>query len=104
MSVIGDELPAGLKLDPATGVIAGKPEDSVTARDYNVTFIAHNGILPDARLPLRITVAPPAKKAATPEAGGTTTAEAETTTTPETGETTTPGAAGLPAGRILAVG
>ncbi|GEM_PF-1523872 len=70
VTLTGDELPAGLKLTPSTGEIAGTPEDSVTIGDYNVTLIAHNGILPDATLPLRITVGLPATKTSTAPAGG----------------------------------
>jgi hypothetical protein len=48
-------LPAGLKLDPATGAITGTPAAD-TGRDHPLTLMAKNGVSPDATLPLTITV------------------------------------------------
>jgi putative Ig domain-containing protein len=66
VSLTGDDLPAGLELNRATGEIAGTPKDSAAATDYHVTLIAHNGILPDAKLPLRITVKSATQQPPTP--------------------------------------
>jgi hypothetical protein len=56
VSVIQGALPAGLQLNPHTGVISGTPA-SDTAGQHGVTLTAKNGISPDVTLPLTLTVA-----------------------------------------------
>jgi hypothetical protein len=56
VSLIHGTLPAGLHLDPHTGVISGTPETG-TANTYTVTLTAKNGVSPDAILPVTLTVA-----------------------------------------------
>jgi hypothetical protein len=54
LDVIGD-LPTGLVFDAATGTLAGTPARG-TAGSYGLTFIASNGIPPDAKQPFTLTV------------------------------------------------
>jgi hypothetical protein len=56
VSLIQGTLPAGLQLDPHTGVISGTPAPG-TAGQYTVTLTAKNGISPDVTLPVTLTVA-----------------------------------------------
>jgi Putative Ig domain len=49
-------LPAGLQLNPATGVISGTPAPG-TAGPYTVTLTAHNGVGQDATISVTFTVA-----------------------------------------------
>lgn len=51
-------LPAKLNLDPSTGVISGIP-DPGTAGTYSITLTAHNGIGPDATLPVTVKISNP---------------------------------------------
>lgn len=55
VSVSPDTLPTGLKIDPATGVISGTPALG-TDKEYDITLIAHNGISPDATLPVKLVI------------------------------------------------
>jgi Putative Ig domain len=48
-------LPSSLQLNPATGVISGTPA-SGTENTYAIMLTAANGIVPDATLPLTLTV------------------------------------------------
>jgi hypothetical protein len=57
VSVSPDTLPADLKLNPSTGVISGTPAPGTDAT-YDVTLIAHNGISPDATLPVKLVIRP----------------------------------------------
>ena len=55
VSVSPDKLPDGLQIDPATGVISGTPALG-TDQEYDITLIAHNGISPDATLPVKLKI------------------------------------------------
>ena len=57
VSVSAGTLPAGLQLNPATGVISGTPAPG-TDKTYGITLTAHNGITPDATLPVQILINP----------------------------------------------
>jgi hypothetical protein len=54
ISVSPEPLPPGLQLDPTSGVISGTPTG--TAATYDITLIAHNGISPDATLPIKLVI------------------------------------------------
>jgi hypothetical protein len=60
VSVSPGTLPAGLQLNPATGVISGTPAQG-TDKTYDITLTAHNGIGPDATLPVQIVINPAAR-------------------------------------------
>lgn len=55
VSLTTGALPAGLKVDPATGVITGSP-DPGTEGSYPLVLTASNGVLPDAALSVTIVV------------------------------------------------
>jgi hypothetical protein len=55
VSVSSGSLPAALQLNPATGVISGTPTQG-TDQTYDITLTAHNGIAPDATLPVQIVI------------------------------------------------
>ena len=58
VSVSLGTLPAGLQLNPATGVISGTPVQG-TDKTYDITLTAHNGIGPDATLPVKLVILGP---------------------------------------------
>jgi hypothetical protein len=62
VSAVGDKLPAGLTLDPASGVIFGTPAPG-TAGEYALALTAGNGTGPDSTLHITLTVAEPAMPA-----------------------------------------
>jgi Putative Ig domain len=57
VSVGPGALPTGLQLNPATGVISGTPAQG-TDQTYDITLTAHNGIAPDATLPVKLVILP----------------------------------------------
>jgi Putative Ig domain len=71
VSLTKGTLPAGLVLDPATGVISGTAADG-TANTYPITLTAKNGISPDANLPLTLTVAATSAPGIQPDPSGPT--------------------------------
>jgi len=54
----GSTLPSGLHLDSAIGAISGQPAPG-TVGDHDITLIAKNGISPDARLTVKLTIVTP---------------------------------------------
>jgi hypothetical protein len=64
VSVSPATLPPGLTIDPATGVISGRPGPG-TDKTYDVTLIAHNSISPDATLSVKLVIQPPQPAAPT---------------------------------------
>ena len=55
VSLTKGTLPAGLTLDPATGMISGTPAAGAYGT-HDITLTAKNGITPDANLPVTLTV------------------------------------------------
>jgi hypothetical protein len=64
VSVSPATLPAGLQINPATGMISGTPAQG-TDKTYDITLIAHNGISPDAILPVNLVIQSPGPAAPT---------------------------------------